>query len=288
MVTLPLEFSLTSTNKPSAIYHYCSLDTFIKIVERQALWLTCLDKMNDYAEATWLTHIIHNLSTKKLSNGTGNIDIFNALINQITACVNERLAYLTCFSEYGDRLSQWRGYADGGKGVAIGFKTWVLEQSMMKFFLAETLNTSGYSNGLAKVYYPDEKDLENWLSPLLDQLVAGADYTVIGRQLAEHAPIFKNPAFKEEGEWRIAVTPQRSGFVRHWRLVDQNLSTSLKFRPTEKGISSYFELPLEPEAISDIVLGPLNKSERDDIGAFLHARLGRNIGVCHSSATYCG
>lgn len=288
MVALPVEFSLISTNIPSKIYHYCSLGTFIKIIERNSLWLTCVDKMNDYAESSWLTHILHNLSIEKLAHGNGNDKIFNALIMQITACINQRLAYLTCFSQHGDILSQWRGYADGGKGVAIGFSTSKLQQSMIKSFQNELPIGAGYSNGLAKVHYPERQDLKNWLFPILDQLAAGADYTDIGRQLAEHALLFKNPAFREEGEWRIAVTPKRNGFVRHWMIEDKKLSASLQFRPTEKGISSYFEMPLEPNAISDVVLGPLNKSERDDIGAFLNARLGRNIGVCHSSATYCG
>jgi len=30
-------------------------------------------------------------------------------------------AYIACFSEKGDLLSQWRAYADDGEGVAIGF-----------------------------------------------------------------------------------------------------------------------------------------------------------------------
>lgn len=260
----------------------------MKIVERRTLWLTCLDKTNDYAEGSWLTHILRDLSLEKIAKGSGREDLFNALINQVTACVNQRIAYLACFSEHGDQLSQWRGYADSGSGVAIGFRTWKLEQSMMKFFKNELPNGAGYSNGLAKVYYPAPQELKGWLFPLLDQLVASADYVDMGRQLAEHALVFKNPAFREEGEWRIAATPARTPFARHWGIVDKTLSDCLLFRSTDKGISSYFELPLESDAISDVVLGPLNKSERDDIGAFLFSKLHRNIGVCHSSATYCG
>jgi hypothetical protein len=33
----------------------------------------------------------------------------------------QRKMFLTCFSENGDLLSQWRAYGNNGDGVAIGF-----------------------------------------------------------------------------------------------------------------------------------------------------------------------
>ena len=33
-----------------------------------------------------------------------------------------------CFSESEDQLSQWRGYAQNGKGLAIGFDKRILEE----------------------------------------------------------------------------------------------------------------------------------------------------------------
>lgn len=36
--------------------------------------------------------------------------------------------YVTCFSYQNDLLSQWRGYADDGRGAAIGFDLDVLKE----------------------------------------------------------------------------------------------------------------------------------------------------------------
>lgn len=36
--------------------------------------------------------------------------------------------FCVCFSESKDKLSQWRGYAQDGKGIAIGFDRGVLEE----------------------------------------------------------------------------------------------------------------------------------------------------------------
>ena len=35
---------------------------------------------------------------------------------------DDYITYAICFSERGDSLSQWRGYADDGSGVCIGFR----------------------------------------------------------------------------------------------------------------------------------------------------------------------
>ena len=37
--------------------------------------------------------------------------------------------YVTCFSYQNDLLSQWRGYADDGRGAAIGFDLDVLKEA---------------------------------------------------------------------------------------------------------------------------------------------------------------
>ena len=38
------------------------------------------------------------------------------------------MAYIACFSESDDYLAQWRGYADNGRGVAIGFDVETIER----------------------------------------------------------------------------------------------------------------------------------------------------------------
>ena len=285
MITLPDDF--IPEDYQATVYHYCSLSTFMKIVEGKSLWLTSIDKMNDYAEGNWLTHIVSELCSEKLAAKVGERDLFNNLIKKIPEYIESRLPYMSCFSEQEDLLSQWRGYAEGGRGVAIGFKTRALKQRMQPFFGEELPTNPGYCNGLAKVHYPDKDKLRNWLSPVLDRLAVPQNCVDVGKGLSNYALLFKNPAFKEEGEWRIVATPQRK-FVCGWSIKDPNLSGALKFRHTEKGLSSYFQLPIQSTDITKVVLGPLNQSESIDVRAFLCARLGGRIRVSRSTATYSG
>ena len=41
--------------------------------------------------------------------------------------------FVICFCEEGDKLSQWRGYADNGRGVSIGFSEQELRQYSEKY-----------------------------------------------------------------------------------------------------------------------------------------------------------
>lgn len=40
--------------KANSIYHYCSLDTFLKIVQNKSTRLSDIEKSNDYAERIYM------------------------------------------------------------------------------------------------------------------------------------------------------------------------------------------------------------------------------------------
>ena len=42
------------------IYHYCSVDTFFKIIESRKLWLSNSNSMNDKFESIWIDKIIRD------------------------------------------------------------------------------------------------------------------------------------------------------------------------------------------------------------------------------------
>ena len=60
--------------------------------------------------------------------------------------------FVVCFSEMPDVLSQWRGYADDGKGCCIGFSKTQLEQYCAKN--PEVLR-------LEKVQYLSDKEIDD-------------------------------------------------------------------------------------------------------------------------------
>lgn len=39
---------------PPILYHYCSVNTFISVLQNENLWLSDAEKTNDYTEMKWL------------------------------------------------------------------------------------------------------------------------------------------------------------------------------------------------------------------------------------------
>ncbi|WP_300921919.1 DUF2971 domain-containing protein, partial [uncultured Desulfovibrio sp.] len=107
-------------NSPSFIYHYCSMESFSKIIENREIWVTPAVKMNDITEGSWITALLRRYAQENLSSTQKDLDFANAILEFIA--INSYPLYMTCFSQNKDLLSQWRGYADAGKGISIGFK----------------------------------------------------------------------------------------------------------------------------------------------------------------------
>lgn len=116
------------------LYHYCTMDTFMGVVRNKQLWMSDISRSNDYNELKILFPFIYNkieeeytkaefdFIYKRRSGVTG--------IKRLLQDVDELLfsfekngnltSFVVCFSEVGDLLSQWRGYANDGKGFALG------------------------------------------------------------------------------------------------------------------------------------------------------------------------
>lgn len=128
------------------LYHYCSVEKFLKILQNKCLWLTDLACTNDkleikYGNEALLRHFERITSSKPSEELISYI--FNA----------NRVGYAFCMSENGNLLSQWRGYADFGKGVSIGFETDLLGiQKQYPWY-----NNNEPNFGIEKVIYNEDK-----------------------------------------------------------------------------------------------------------------------------------
>jgi len=99
------------------IYHYCSLNNLLKIITSKELYLFNAISMNDSYETNWIIHLINEELSKR--NNDFNDEDIKYLDRSFSS--NRLYPYISCFSLDSDSLSQWRAYADDGKGVAIGF-----------------------------------------------------------------------------------------------------------------------------------------------------------------------
>ncbi|UZW13458.1 DUF2971 domain-containing protein [Clostridium pasteurianum] len=200
-------------------------------------------------------------------------------------------SYITCFSRKGDLLSQWRAYGDDGKGVAIGFDSNLLRKA----------NSNKNDIYIEDVLYNKDEQIEEiriavnnavtYMKELFsDDLVKVSDdfnkyfieefddfCEVICDELEILSCYMKNPAFKEEDEVRIFYVPSISedDFVA----VQKELSKTrgfnnyvlkpINFHARNGQIIGYSDLSFEKlilkEIISEIIIGPSSRVNKDDI-----------------------
>lgn len=253
---------------PEIVYHYCSMESFVKIIESKEIWLTPSTHINDVVECRWLYSLAHEFAQKHFADSPEDASAANALLH--SAALNSRRNYMTCFSRNGDLLSQWRSYADACKGVAIGFRSTSFGVPVI---------TQPHEHGprqeqfcLCKMLYVDYEDV----LPLLDEMFKQAkdnEPELQGILLASLGARFKNKSFLEEDEWRLVVEPFLLGTPKanHWTsgIIDID---SFKTRVTGRGLSKYIAYPILGEGqaeIAEVVLGPQNLTWEDDLSFFL-------------------
>lgn len=146
------------------IYHYCSLETFISILEKKELWISDVLKTNDSSEEKHLEILLHTYLEKikekqlnnkeyleyledkqdnkwrKVNKESRKLHLLFLKINKLLIMNNilryygkDVEKYICCFSENGDLLSQWRGYADDGRGISLGFYTEKMEELLKEY-----------------------------------------------------------------------------------------------------------------------------------------------------------
>ena len=121
-------------------YHYCGLQSFVNIVRRKTLRLSNIFYMNDYKEVSWFFDVARKIieeyaedgssGSGSSSSGSSSSELEDDIAVSKLCRMLEREPfdhiYAACFSQKEDDLSQWRGYANDGRGVAIGIDLDVL------------------------------------------------------------------------------------------------------------------------------------------------------------------
>lgn len=220
------------------VYHYCSLDTFLKIITNHTIRASNIRKSNDYHEIVscvgsfkaavrracikYMNDNPWNKVFKSFYNpeGLGEIDI-DGIIG--TAIENESCTYYcACFSKERDLLSQWITYADDGRGVAIAFSEAILyaptDYCHYKYSEIEYNLNNPRSNRLQRL---SEYILENLKSvdethgdEVTEEDYANAFFRVVN-PMVYNSVFYKDTSFKAEKERRLVFYP--FGNVRNLR-----------------------------------------------------------------------
>lgn len=297
-------------SEPDILYHYCSLDTFFNIIKNRTLWLSDISKSNDSNELILLKKDMHATVVAKYAS------YLDELVKTVEEKVKENYEYVSeclskskiikehfennisflstennylntwgiCFSEEGDLLSQWRGYADDAQGISIGFSKDYFKTScellseeplilmkLDKVHYSEEYVKSIISNN-AKLY---SLNLES--SPEEVAEVLGKVLSITSRE----SPFYKKSSFSEEREWRLSISNLFPGDFDKSSYLDALKKSNSSLFPLEikdwnyivkqGGLVSYIELYLNniEQAISSIIIGPKSKCSVADIKAFL-------------------
>jgi hypothetical protein len=286
-------------SEPATLFHYCSNESFLSILKERQLIASALRLSNDSMEGKWIEHIFAGLCARdeQLSEHQSK------LISNLEFLTDAFGSVGFCLSEEGDLLSQWRGYADNGAGVSIGFNANYLHSISLD---------PGRIGILRKIIY-DIEEQERSLNPFLEQIkkhiADGAMRSMTGSLLiptseedrkqileasselwksyllaSEFIYKFKNPAFREEKEWRLiyhTLNPTIEMSLDYLR--------SMEFRAKHDRIIPIQKISLKDSnipVISEVLLGPRNITPVALASAALAKYGFKEVKVSKSKASY--
>ena len=152
---------------PDTLYYYCSNRVFLSIIENKKIWLSSLMQSNDSLEGKIILNTIKILFNDKIlaenlqpAEKERMVDAFNIFCKFFSGNIEKVMCLGICFSEKRDLLSQWRGYADDGSGVCIGFPMSLFED----YFVSSSIDVKKrYS--LVKIKY--EKSIAETVATII-------------------------------------------------------------------------------------------------------------------------
>lgn len=130
---------MKNTKYPPILYHYASMEKAISILKNKNFRLSDITKSNDINEMSIFiprlfdeminSYDVHNgfYRYEFTYRGKKGREAFHILVKELKERIEKEFkdgiiaTFVICFSEDGDLLSQWRGYADDGRGMCLGF-----------------------------------------------------------------------------------------------------------------------------------------------------------------------
>ncbi len=112
------------------LWHYTNGAAFLAIVDSMSIFSSHISCLNDASELRYATKLLREaLTALRQTVGAGEtaLSFINGALNYFQE--NPEFPaqavtpyFVTCFSEEKDDLSQWRAYAGGENGYAVGFR----------------------------------------------------------------------------------------------------------------------------------------------------------------------
>lgn len=193
-------------------FHYCSIKTFIEIINSKVLWLSNLTESNDKEEVKRTFENLWSIIKRRLMYSDLDKDIIEKEIEildqQYKLEVQVDNPFGVCFCNECDVLEQWKEYGDKTRGVALGFDlSWFngLKQQL-PHPSSNFLHTIGYN----KVLYHNKLLEDGFYRICYDAIKEyglNAWIMKIRFTFKHYSAFIKNPTFIGEDETRIVYYP---------------------------------------------------------------------------------
>jgi len=316
------------------LFHYCSNQKAVAILSGQSIRMSDIQKSNDYKELSLffprifdcLEHLYLNNSFRfKFNNKVGR-NAFYDFLDVSYRYWKDRFSsgdfsnLVLCLSESRDSLSQWRGYADNGKGCCIGFSQNQLEEYCANSNGVLRLEKVTYleEDGILKVIEDEAHDilrslkgLRKWIveemthdddDPDTDGLL-GFNFDCMLEHTFTNSLKYKSIAFHEEREWRMFLSDQAyknpdwictkseeklSGPKGFSETVDF-LKNKISFHVTDDDLIPYYPINFDEFCeypVTSVCLGPKNKVRFADLELFLKQHGYEKTSIEASKITY--
>lgn len=242
------------------VFHYTNSDGLLGILADRAVWATHIEYLNDSKEFAYARELVEEVIECMSETAVAGVE------RSMEECFLEGVrrardvsVFVTSFSEFEDRLSQWRAYGTHVGGYALGFRLADLET------IAERNPFGQFTEvRVLRCLYDAEKQrqlVESWythVSGWLRAAQANREKWPIGEDFLERlasvmlgrvAPVLKHPAFEEESEWRLIV-----------ELMTSYRGSAVRTRSGQTTLIPYLPVPLttgdEDLQLPSVIIGP--------------------------------
>lgn len=200
-----------SPNNDNLFFHYTNIDSALKILSTGLVWASDCRYLNDRNELKTAEKILLGKIKQKYHYIDDN------LIKKLTISMSELSFFLFSLSRSGSILSQWKSYADDGRGVCLGFKK--------QFIINSTLESGPQKNtecSFLECVYSDHTafidDLIERNDAILQEIIKEAkpsdlfldrDASEKLKKIQIELMRIKHEAFFEEQEYRLVMAIRR-------------------------------------------------------------------------------
>ena len=314
------------------VYHYCDNCKMANILSGKTLRMSDITKSNDYEEVKmFFPGILDAIEDEYRKDefplqymGITNRDALGKLLDweyDILRYEFDRggvTNFVVCFCEDGDVLSQWRGYADNGKGCSLGFSVKELEEycntykGILRFERVDYKTVKEINEAIveeALQVLNELRGLRNWIVEKLpslngekiDKMCQYYFHQMISNVLMSSLK-YKNETFKEEQEWRLFFSQQIYKYAK-WIYSDEEIETivyddmlkviknRIEFNVTSDDLIPFYPInftEISPNPIKQVIVGPQNKIMEKDFSLYVASNKLNDIDFRYSRISYRG